>query len=296
MGKLMIFPRIKSVAIVGADSQIGQVLLPRFAAKGISTYRIGRGSKVVEGQVTYVFDEQRGCFTPPIGAVDAIISLAPLPSVDSVIKMAQILKANRIVAFGSTGRFSKVRSTSEIEREFVALQQAAEEKLFSLSEALGIGWTLLRPTMIYGADADQNVAFIQAMIRRFGIFPMPIGANGLRQPVHVHDLAVACISVLETEKTRNRAYNLGGGEVLEFRELVRRIFLAEEKRPILIPIPMMLYSILISIAKRLPKTAFVRNEMVERMFKNLTVDNRPAFDDFSYTPNAFSLPIKSQRH
>lgn len=206
--------------------------------------------------------------------------------------MAQALGAKRIIAFGSTGRFSKLGSTSEIEQDFVVQQERAEMLFSKHCEELSIGWTLFRLTMIYGADADQNVYFIKSMIRKFGFFPLPIGANGMRQPVHVDDLAGACVSALGCEATINKAYNLGGGELLSFPVLVKRIFEAEGKSAILIPIPMLLFSLLISTAKKFPKAAFVRKEMVERMFQDLTADNQAAMDDFGYAPRPFYLKKK----
>lgn len=282
----------KRVAVVGAASQIGRALLPRLEAEGIHVFRIGRENRKDDGATTYVFDEQRECFTPPVDSADAVISLAPLPSIDLVLKMAAALGAKRIIAFGSTGRFSKVGSTSTIEQDFVAQQMRAERVFSSQCETAGIAWTLFRPTMIYGADADLNVAFIKSMIRLFGFFPIPWGARGLRQPVHLDDLAAACVAALQCERTYNQAYNLGGGEVLDFPELVRRIFRAERRRPILLTIPKSLFSLLVKIAARNPRYAFIRQEMVDRMFMDLTTDNEPAQHDFGYKPRAF-LPVGS---
>ncbi|WP_431064151.1 SDR family oxidoreductase [Methylotuvimicrobium sp.] len=282
--------RAERVAVVGASSQIGLALLPRLASAGYVAYRIGREDRsAAEGITTYIFEESTCSFVPRLDFVDTVISLAPLPSIEVVVKMAQSLGARRFIAFGSTARFSKRGSTSAIEQDFVAQQERAEN-LFSMEcEATGIGWTLFRPTMIYGADADQNVSFIKTMIRKFGFFPIPIGANGLRQPVHVDDLADACVAALKSNKTINRAYNLGGGEVLGFPELVKRIFQGEGRTPVLIPIPLAPFSLLIALAKKFPESAFVRQEMVERMFQDLTADNQAAIDDFGYAPKPFCL-------
>ncbi len=203
------------------------------------------------------------------------------------MKMAQTLGANRIIAFGSTGRFSKVGSTSLIEQDFVVQQERAEFFFSKRSEELGITWTLFRPTMIYGADSDQNIAFIKSMIIKFGFFPLPFGAKGLRQPVHVDDLAEACLSALRHESTGNKAYNLGGGEVLSFPELIKRIFYVEGRRPLVLPIPKPLFLLLINVLQKFPKAAFVRKEMVERMYQDLIADNYQAKNDFGYSPRLF---------
>ncbi len=278
------------VAVVGASSQIGLALLPRLQSSGYMVYRIGREHRsAIEGVTTHVFDEVTSEFTPSLSQVDSVISLAPLPLIESVLKMAQCLGAKRIIAFGSTGRYSKLGSTSAIEQDFVAQQELAENFFTLKSQEIGLGWTLFRPTMIYGADTDQNIFFIKSIIRKFGFFPIPIRANGLRQPVHIEDLADACVAALVCETTINRAYNLGGGEVLSFPELVRKIFKADGRLPVLLPIPKALFFLLIEIAKRVPKTRFVRKEMVERMFQDLTVDNEPAKKDFGYAPQSFGF-------
>ncbi|WP_158558824.1 SDR family oxidoreductase [Rhodoferax lacus] len=286
--QMMIQNTCNTVAIVGASSQIGEALLPKLLTAGYVTYCIGRKSKTGDFGITYVFDQSIGRFEPNLISVDTVISLAPLPSIGSVLKMAKTLGAKRIIAFGSTGRFSKVGSTSIIERDFVSQQEAAENFFSMQCEASSIAWTLLRPTMIYGANADQNVSFVDNMVQRFGIFPMPIGASGLRQPVHVEDLAMACILVLQNKITENKAYNLGGGQVLSFPNLVRKVFRDQGKMPILIPTPLLLYSLLIKLAQYYPPASFVRMEMVCRMFQDLIADNKPAFDDFGYSPRAFA--------
>jgi len=285
---------VKHVAIVGASSQIGQALLPLLADAGYASYCIGREDRrAVKNITTYVFDESHLLFDPPLESVDTVISLAPLPSIQVVVKMAQLLGAKRIIAFGSTGKFSKIDSTSAIERDFVLQQDLAEKTFVDQCETLGIGWTLFRPTMIYGADADLNVSFIKSIIRRFRFFPIPIGANGLRQPVHVDDLAIACVLALGCEVTLNKAYNLGGGEVLSYKTLVSKIFQSEGMRPLLIPIPKSLFLLLIAIAQKFSKASFVRKEMVDRMFKDLTLDHHAAKDDFGYAPSPFCLNRKA---
>jgi nucleoside-diphosphate-sugar epimerase len=280
------------VAVVGAASQIGAALLPRLADQGYQVIRIGRSAVEpvdASDDVVHVFDSQRGCFDHFLAPVQAVISLAPLPAIGLVLKMAHALGASRLIAFGSTGRFSKANSTSALERDFVREQEQAERILGEAGRMGGIRWTLFRPTMIYGADMDQTVSFILSIVEKFGFFPLPRGANGMRQPVHVDDLAAACVAVLGLERTFGRAYDLGGGETMSYPQLVRRIFSAAQKKPRILPLPVSLFYGLVALARALPNHAFVRMEMVDRMFLDLTADNGPASRDFGYRPRAFLL-------
>lgn len=281
--------RTRRVAVVGARSQIGHFLLPRLRAAGYDPCSIGRAAAPPNEDFIHVFDPQRAAFVPPLAAVDAVISLAPLPTIDQVLRMASVLHARRVIAFGSTGTHTKADSSSPVEQDFVEQQLAAERRLRELSQTLDIAWTLFRPTMIYGLESDQNVAVIRTIVRRLHFFPLPRGARGQRQPVHADDLAAACVAALTAPATHNRAYDLGGGERLDYEDLVRRVFAAQGKRPIIFRIPRAAFDMLVAIAKHIPSLGFVRKEMVDRMYRDLIADNGPASADFGYAPRPFIL-------
>ncbi len=81
----------------------------------------------------------------------------------------------------------------------------------------GIGFTILRPTLIFGKEdiLINNIAWI---LRRFPFF-VQIGAGGYKlQPVYVEDLAqIACQSVYNNE---NSVIDVAGPEIYPFDELV----------------------------------------------------------------------------
>jgi nucleoside-diphosphate-sugar epimerase len=282
--------KLQRVAILGASSQIGKVLVPKLESLGYIVFSISRDYKTTSIKFkSYTFDDINCCFIPHIENADVVINLAPLPLIDKAIGIAKILKAKRIIAFGSTGRFTKIDSTSDVERDFVAQQKQAEDFFSNICENLSISWTLFRPTMIYGNDMDKNISFIRSLIRKFGIFFIPFGANGLRQPVHVNDLANACILAMESNLTINKSYNLGGLDVIPLRDLVIKIFQSENKKPIFFQVPKSFFNILILVLNRFPRYKFLRIEMVDRMHQNLIVDNSDAIRDFSYNPQILSI-------
>ncbi len=111
---------------------------------------------------------------------------------------------------------------------------AAEDELPARCEALGIAWTLFRPTLVYGCGRDGNITFIASCIRRFGFFPLAGGGRGLRQPVHAADLAQACADALDNPRTHAKAYNLSGGSTVTYRQMAEAVF-RQLGRPILTP-------------------------------------------------------------
>src|SRR3546814_19591645 len=61
------------------------------------------------------------------------------------------------------------------------------------------------------------------MAARWHRFALPRNANGLRQPVHVEDLATAAFATLAAPETHGRSYALPGGETLAYSEMVTRV-------------------------------------------------------------------------
>jgi nucleoside-diphosphate-sugar epimerase len=275
------------IAIVGATSSVGRFLAERFQASGIAFHAIGRQTRRVKRYHVHSFDDALNRFDPPIKAAGAVINCAPLPIIDRVMDIADCLQAKRIIAFGSTGRFSKTVSSSPIEQSFVNQQIQAEQRFEALSRQRGIAWTLFRPTMIYGGGSDLNVAFIGSFIRKFGFFPVPQGARGLRQPVHADDLARACLAALTCRRTFARAYDLGGADRLTYPELVERIFRALNKRPMIVPLPLQIFKLMVGVVRKVRRYRFINADMVDRMLVDLIADNSDAVGDFGYSPRRF---------
>ena len=289
----------RTVAIVGITSQLGLSIEKHLHTAGYSVVGVSRRSRLKTDVPMHVFDPESHTITPPLPSISILISLAPLPAIRDILSTVdKTAGLERIIAFGTTGIFTKADSSSPDERQFVQAQLDGERFLADWSAAHNIGWTLLRPTMIYGVNGDLNVSFIRSIFRRFHCFPLPIGATGVRQPVHVEDLAVACVKLLGQSATVNRAYNLGGGEVLPYEDMVRRIRRVDGHSSHLIPIPRTVYYLLIHMARLFMGLAHLRTEMVDRMYADLVTDNSAAHQDFDYSPRPFEPPpekIRSDR-
>ena len=94
-------------------------------------------------------------------------SLMPLTLLTEYLPFIQGSGARQIVALGSTSMFGKANSTDPREVRLVNELMQAEHALLNWSEQHEIIWTILRPTMTYGLNRDNNVAFICRFISRF---------------------------------------------------------------------------------------------------------------------------------
>ncbi|MBX3615829.1 NAD-dependent epimerase/dehydratase family protein [Nitrosomonas sp.] len=197
--------------------------------------------------------------------------------------------AQRVVVLSSTSRFTKEISSDPLEKKIVQRLIDSEDKVKAWATAHKIDWIILRPTLIYGYGRDKNISEIAQVIRRFGFFPLFGPAQGLRQPIHVEDVALACCRALDTLNLANRSYNLTGGEVLTFREMVRRVFEAQNLPPRMLTVPLWFFKMALWGLKRLPRYRHWTPAMAERMNQDLKFDCSEAQRDLNIVPRPFKL-------
>ncbi|QWG25059.1 NAD(P)-dependent oxidoreductase [Bradyrhizobium sediminis] len=192
----------------------------------------------------------------------------------------------RVVVFSSTSVITKQDTEVEAERETIRKLADAERRIAAACEQQGVGWTILRPTLIYAPGSDTNITPLSRLIRRFGFMPLVGGAPGLRQPVHAEDLAIGAIAAAASPAAINKFYSLPGAETLTYREMIGRIFDALRLPRRTIWVPPLLWRAGFMLAKPLFPGANVA--MGIRMMKDMTFDSTPAVRDFGWNPRPFN--------
>jgi nucleoside-diphosphate-sugar epimerase len=191
----------------------------------------------------------------------------------------------RLVVFSSTSVLTKQETEVAAERDMIRRLADAEQRIAAACEQHGVAWTILRPTLIYGAGRDTNITPLSRLIRRFGFMPLVGGAGGLRQPVHAEDLAIGAIAAASSPAAVNKIYALAGGETLTYREMIGRIFDGLKLPRRFISVPLFLWRASFVLIKPLYPSANVA--MGTRMMKDMTFDYTPAMRDFGWKPRNF---------
>ncbi|ABE63570.1 NAD-dependent epimerase/dehydratase [Nitrobacter hamburgensis X14] len=191
----------------------------------------------------------------------------------------------RVVVFTSTSIVTKANSEIESEREGVRRLAEGEQRLIAVCDRLGIGWTILRPTLIYDEGRDANITRLAGLIGRFGFLPLLGGGTGLRQPVHAEDLAIGALAAMAAPAAANKTYVLAGCDVMTYREMVGRIFdgMARSRRLISVP-PWVWRAAFLAMKPMLPHANV---EMGIRMAQDMNFDSSAAQADFGWNPRGF---------
>ena len=276
---------MKTALVFGASGQIGLPLLDRLGDAGWRVHAVSRqarsdtpGRHWLQGDFAHVPVLPRD--------VDAIFSCGPLDLFARWYATANVVSP-RVVAFGSTSATSKHASEDEHERDVARRLLGAEAAVFEASEQRGAGATMLRPTLVYGAGRDATLTRIAAMARRWGRFVLPSRADGLRQPVHVQDLADAAFAANASSVAQGRSYDLPGGETLAYRDMVRRVLACLDPPLPLLELPMPLFRAAVAAAQARGVARELTPAAVARMREDLAFDAAPARRDFGYAPRAF---------
>ena len=211
---------------------------------------------------------------------DIVISLGPLDAFATWLER-QATAPQRVIALSSMSAESKRASPDPIERELAARLRAAEQRLLTAGKRHGCTCTIFRPTLIYGAGKDRSLAPIARAMRRWHLAPIPLGATGLRQPVHAADLAAACAAAIANPISYGKTYELGGGERLSFTSMLRRVRAAQPGFVLPLPVPLVALRVLAPLLRSFSTGALARLQ------EPLLADNGPAVRDLGYSPRDF---------
>jgi uncharacterized protein YbjT (DUF2867 family) len=152
----------------------------------------------------------------------------------------------------------------------------------------GLGWTILRPSVIFGPE-DQFVNVLGRLIRLTPrIFPLPGGGTARFQPIAVDDVARVIRMSLEKKETVNQTYELGGAIPLTLRQMTERILTAMGTTRTLVPVPVKLLRPIVALAQRLLPNPPVTSSLLDLLALDNTVANNALTEYFKVVPVPFA--------
>lgn len=273
--------------VIGGSGQIGRFLIPQLLGSGHEVVALSRvPRKSTRADLQWV---QGDVFTsvPALPVLDVIFSLGPLNGFAEWLAAAKLPGKPRVVAFGSMSASSKRDSGDPAERALAETLRRAEQVLAESAASNGLAWTLLRPTLIYGAGLDRSLTPLARLGSHWHVFPDLPGASGLRQPVHAEDLAAVCCSAASRDAATGRIFDLGGGERLAFATMLERVRQSLASWTLPVPVPLALLRLGLGLARRSARWRGLGPEIVERLGKDLIADDEPARCGLGWSPRPF---------
>jgi uncharacterized protein YbjT (DUF2867 family) len=216
------------------------------------------------------------------GRCEALLNLASLGfgHADAIVAATEAAGIPSAV-FVSTTAVTTTLPTASRRVRLAAEQRIAESAL---------DWTILRPTMIYGARGDRNLSRLLPLLRRVPVLPVP-GGRHLQQPVHVADVADAVLAVAEQAGCFHATYDIAGPEPLTFAELLTTARMAVAGRTRFIPVPLPPVVAAARGYELLARHPRIRVEQLQRLAEDKAFSIDAAARDLGYAPRSFAEGI-----
>src|ERR1700722_805638 len=226
---------------------------------------------------------------------DALVNLASL----GFGHAPSIVAAAAGAGFGRAVFVSTTAVTTGLPARSKTVRLAAEATVRSS----GLAWTILRPTMIYGAPGDRNMSRLLALLAAAGrvfpprapvLLPVPGGGGRLQQPVHVADVAAALLRAVERPGTGGSCYDIAGPEPVTFAELLRASAAAVGCRARLLPVPLAPVIALTRCYERLSSRPKIRAEQWQRLAEDKAFPIDAARRDLEFAPRPLAEGVHEE--
>ena len=173
--------------------------------------------------------------------------------------IAEVCRANGI----SMTQISAIGADAQSESEYARSKAAG---VAAVLEAVPDA-VILRPSIVFGPEDSFFNRFAE-MARFSPVLPL-IGGGATRfQPVYVADVAEAAALAVDGKVAGGTSYDLGGPEVLSFRECMEKMLEVIERKRWLVSVPWSVARIQASVLELLPSPLLTRDQL-----KQLAIDN-----------------------
>lgn len=257
---------MKRVLVTGAGGFVGASLCQALTLSGYPSIGLMRSLRGGVPGVEYLQADllQDDPFAQGFPLVDCIVHLAgrahmlsdraqdPLAAFravnrDATLRLAQkALEAGvkRFVFVSSIGVNGNQTRGDTFDEQTVAQPHAdyalskfeAEERLKALVEGTGMELVIVRPPLIYGANAPGNFARLLKLVAS-GI-PLPFGSlHNVRSLVSIENMVAFLILCIEHPGAAGQLFLVADGQDVSTAQMVRHMALGMGKRALLLPVP-----------------------------------------------------------
>ncbi|MFC6989461.1 complex I NDUFA9 subunit family protein [Haloplanus sp. GCM10025708] len=271
------------VLVTGGSGFVGSHLCRELNERGHSVTALSRSPDVADlpegvdtavGDVT-AYDSIEGAFEGQDVVVN-LVALSPLfrPSggdemhdvvhrqgTENVVEAAEAAGVEKLVQMSALG------ADPEGPTAYIRAKGRAEEVV----RASDLRYVIVRPSVVFG-DSGEFVAFTKKLAPPY-VTPLPGGGKTRFQPIWVGDLVPMLADAVEDDAYDGGVYEIGGPEELSLADVARAIHEAEGRSVNVLPVPMPVAKIGLSILGAVPGAPMGPDQYRSLRFDNTTEHN-----------------------
>ncbi|WP_328798947.1 NAD(P)H-binding protein [Rhodovarius lipocyclicus] len=257
--------RMDMIAVIGASGRSGMALCRRLRQPFRAVVRNARkwSASGMETPLAVADLNDPVALKAALAGVAVVVSCVHARNIPAILAAAP--PHARFVFMGSTRRYSR---WPDAHGDGVRAGEAA----FLASGRDGV---MVHPTMIYGAQGEDNVQRLAALMRRLPLLPLPGGGANLVQPIHQDDVSDCLIAAANITAPGAQVITIAGPEPIPYRDFCAAIARAAgfAPRPVL-PIPawMLIAASPLTVLPGLPR---IRAAEIRRLTEDKAFDIGP---------------------
>lgn len=151
---------------------------------------------------------------------------------------------------------------------------------------------LIRPAVMF-APGDAFISVILKLLRRIPVFPMFGSGTTRLQPVYAEDVADAIARIVTRTDVEPRTFECAGPQVYTYEEFLRSIAKAAGLKPILIPVPFVVWQGLARAAEILPNPPITYNQVELMQVDTVASSTLPGLIDLGIVPQPAETIVQS---
>ena len=241
----------------------------RLLVRDPSSLRDSGSAELVRGDVL-----DPNSLAAAMDGIDTVIHLVAIieqtggATFDAIIRQGteNVVAAARAAGVTRFIHMSALGDRSNPEYPYLHAKWAAEEAV----RGSGLDWTIFRPSVIFG-PGDGFITVLANLIRRAPVIPVVGSGASKFQPVATADVSDSFGRAVDDPATIGQVYELGGGEIYSYAEMLDVIAaqLGKSRPKVHIPIGMM--KAIVRATSPLPKA--LRPPVTTEQLRMLALDN-----------------------
>lgn len=188
--------------------------------------------------------------------------------------------AERIAAAAKAAGVKRLIHVSAVGSDRLSKSRYARSKLTGEQAVMSTfpKATIVRPSVMFGPEDDFFNRFA-SLATIAPVLPLIGGGKTKMQPVYVGDVAEAICNAITHPDSKGNIYELGGAEIMTFREILEYILRITQRKAILLPLPFSLASLLAFFLELAPIPILTRDQVKMLRSDNVVSESMPTFKD-----------------
>lgn len=145
--------------------------------------------------------------------------------------------------------------------------------------------TILRPSVLFGAE-DKFFNMFAGLTRLLPALPLIGGGKTLFQPVYVVDVAGAIVRALADIRSCGHVFELGGPDILSFKQIYKRLFAYIGQSKPLVSLPWWIARLQAAMMSILPHPPLTNDQITSLQTDNVVSKDALGFKELGISPTS----------